>query len=349
MLMKNQKNRQKHFGKALMWLACVLTVTAAAAGSGASVPPTPPEQAIFPGQCSPRISHDIIEAYDHALKRDYDTAREIVLKLGRDIPQDPAGPTGEMVLYQVMMLENEDYQYDAQFRDAARRADEACKFFSENAKRNDWYFTILGASNGIQGIYFLRRSEYFDAFMPGLRGLQYMQTASKMDENNWEARMGIGLFLYYRSAFASLVPGAWEDQRKKGIEEVELAGKNRAYLNEVSRIALYYIYVNEKNFDKAKEYMDALIAERPYFVIFYQLAGRAMIEKGDLDAAYDYFDKMREIDPTLYLPYFKLGEISMKRHRKKEARKWFEEFFNVLGDRESVHRKPAEKYMKQLK
>lgn len=314
----------------------------------ATAPQAPPEQAIFPGQADPKVSAAIITTYNHALRREYKEARGILMKLGHDLPNDPAGPTGEMVLYQVMMLENDDYEMDAEFRDAARRAEAASIRFAQTAPKNDWYYTILGASWGIQGIYYLRRDEYLNAAMPGLRGLYLMQTAAKMNPENWEARMGIGLFLYYRSAYASLVPGPWLDQRKKGIAEVEVAGKRRQYLSEVSRIALFYIYVNERQYDRALSYMAELIAERPYYVIFYQLAGRAMMVKGDLAAAHNYYKKMNEIDPALYFPYFILGKISMEMGKNDEARKWFTQFFAVLGNRKSSHRKPAEKYMKEL-
>jgi len=314
----------------------------------ASAPQAPPGQVIFPGQANPTISAGIITAYGHALRREYREARRIVIEMGRDFPDDPAGPTGEMALYQVIMLENDDYNMDAEFRDAARRADEASRRFARLAPKNDWYYTILGASWGIQGIYFLRMDEYLNAFRPGIEGLRNMQKAANMSAENWEARMGIGLFLYYRSAYASFIPGQWLDQRKKGIAEVEAAGERRQYLSEVSRIALYYIYVNEKQYDRALSYMDSLIAERPYFVIFYQLAGRAMIAKGDLPAAYNYYKKMHEIDPTLYFPYFKLGEIFLMMGKNDDAKMWLTRFFKVLGNRPSAHRKPAEKYLREI-
>lgn len=310
--------------------------------------PAPPDQVLFPGQAEPEISSGFLSAYEHALSREYGRAREICAKLTRDFPNNPTGPTGEMVLYQVMMLENDDFEFDAEFRLAAGRVEAAAKHFAENAPKNDWYYTLLGAAYGIEGIYYLRRDEYLNAFTPGVKGLYYMQAAAKMNPENWEARMGIGLFLYYRSAFARYFPVPWAQDREKGMAEVEAAGQNRSYLREVSRIALFYIYMNEKNYDRSRSYMDGLIAKRPSYPVFYQLAGWSMTAKGDYKAAYNYYMKMHRIDPKLYLPYYKLGQCAMRMERKEEAKKWLTQFFRVLGDRESRHKKNARKYLDEL-
>lgn len=315
---------------------------------GASAQELPSDQVIFPGQADPRVSAAIIAAYNHALKREYFSARALCLQMERDFPGDPSGATGEMVLYQVMMLENDDYEFDAEFSSAARKAEaDSLKFFDAGSL-NDWSYTLLGAAWGVQGIYYLRRDEYWDGLTCGARGLYYMQTAADRNPNNWEARMGIGLFLYYRSAYASLLHLPWFDQRKRGIAEVEMAGQKRKYLNEVSRIALYYIYMNEKDYDRARAYMDGLIAERPYFVIFYQLAGRAMIYKGDYLDAYNYYLKMQTLDPRLYIPYYKLGECALKMGKKAEAQKWFDQFLQVLGARQTPYRAKAQQYLREL-
>jgi tetratricopeptide (TPR) repeat protein len=310
---------------------------------------TKPEQAIFPGQAEPELSRLIMGAFDLALSRDYEGAKKKCVELGDILPENPAGPTGEMVLYQVMMLENDDYEYDAEFRDAARRSIERADIFVDKAEKNDWYYTLLGATWGIQGIYYLRQDEFLTGLYYGVKGLYYMQVAEDMSDENWEAKLGIGLYVYYRSAFASFIPIPWLDQREKGIEMIKASGENREYLEEVSRIAMVIISLTEKRYDDARSSMDKLIEERPYFPVFYQFAGRAMTEKGDYETAFEYYDRMREVDPKLYLPYFKMGECSMQMEKNEAAKKWFNKFFEVLSGRDCVYKKKAEKYLKDLK
>jgi tetratricopeptide (TPR) repeat protein len=224
----------------------------------------------------------------------------------------------------------------------------ADRYMEKAPKKNDWYYTLLGATWGIQGIYFLRRDEYASGAYYGVKGLYYMQTAEQMNEKNYEARLGIGLYLYYRSAYSRFIPIPWLDQRAEGIKMVKEAGEHRPYLSEVSKIALFYIYNNEKDYDTAFKYIHELIGVRPDFPIFYHFAGRALMNKGDFQDAEGYYLRMSRIDPTLYFPYFQLGVCELNLGHKAEAQKWFEKFFAVLGGRQSVHRAPAEKYIKQL-
>jgi tetratricopeptide (TPR) repeat protein len=320
-----------------------LLLTIAAAGA------EPRPQAIFPGQAEPEVSAGILHAYDHALRREYKEAKSVCAELGRRFPQSPAGPVGEMVLYQVMMLENDDYQYDREFRDAALRSETAAEAFAGTAPKNDWYYTLLGAAWGIEGIYYLRQDEYLEGVLRGLKGLNHMQQAAKRNPENWEAQLGIGLYLYYRSAYSAFIPLPGLDQRRQGITMVAEAGRRRPYLHEVSWIALYYIYLNENDYDRARSYMDALIVERPDFPIFYLLAGRAMLAKPDYRAAAAYFESIRRLDPGLYISYFRLGECALHSGRKDEARSWFQRFERMPGARRSRFYGQAESYLSDLR
>ncbi len=303
---------------------------------------------IFPGQLDPGLIALMIEAKEHALNREYDKAMQACEKLERDYPGNPAGPTGKVTLYQVMMLENDDYSYDEELRDAAELADQRLEIFMDTAPKNSWYYTLAGACQGIQGIYFLRRAEYFKAVSLGLPALINMQTAAKMDPDNWEARMGMGLYIYYRSAFAKLLPIPWMDQREKGLMEVVDAGKNREYLSEIARIAEYYIRINEREYDNCRAIMDQLIEEKPHMVIYFQLAGRAMFEKGDFNEAIKYYDAQRKIDSTLYLPFFRLGECYYKLDEYKKAEQNFAMFMKRVGDSKNDYRDGALDYLKQI-
>jgi tetratricopeptide (TPR) repeat protein len=303
---------------------------------------------IFPGECSPEISYAILRAYDHALSREYDDARRICEDMEIRFPFHPAGSAGLMTLYQVMMLENDDYSYDEELKAAAVRNQAAIEKFLQTAPRNSWYYTLCGASWGIQGIYYLRQDEYWAAFIRGLRALRFINKAVEIDPENREARMGLGVYLYYRSAYSYFIPVFFPDRREEGIREVERAGEEREYLHEVSRIALYYIYLNEKDYDKSVAYMEALIAERPEFVVFYQLAGRAVFEKGDYEAAIRYYESIHEIDPSLYLPLFKLGQCYFKLGQDDKAKAYLERFLETARNPRGDYIKSARDYLHQI-
>jgi len=339
--------RTRTIAATLAVLLAVIMVRLPAGGSDIISPS--PDQVVFPGQAPRAVSEGVLTAYDQTLSRKYNDALDTCREMGALLPESPAGPTGEMVIYQVMMLENEDYAWDSEFRDAADRAVSRAKVFAENAPRNDWYYTMLGAAWGIQGIYYLRQDEYLSGLYYGVRGLNHMQKAHEINPENWEAAMGVGLYLYYRSAYSRFIPLPWLDQREKGIELVRKAGENRPYLFEISQIALYYIYMNEEDYDRARSYITPLIEERPDFPVFHHFCGRAMLAKGDLDEAAQHYTDMHEVDADLYLPYYKLAVIRHRQGMDEEAREWLEGFFKTLGDRDSIYRDDARDLMTRIR
>ena len=332
----------------MVLIVCLAASAGAYAGEDPDHSDSPERNALFPGQLDPRISDAVLQAYDLTLTRRYDEALAVCEELSREFPKEPTGPAGLMVIRQVMMLENEDYRYDDEFQEAVERTNEVMAVFEKEAPKNDWYYTIMGAAWGIEGIYYLRKGEYLQGLFRGVRGLNYMRIAERRNPRNWEARMGIGLYLYYRSAYASFIPVDWLDRRAEGIAMVKSAGQNRAYLEEIGNIALFYIYTNEEDYDRAFKYIDALIEERPDFPIFYQFAGRALYEAGRFEEARQYYRRMSEVDPELYYPYFRLGECELALGNDAAARRQFVMFLETLGERESVHREPTENYLRKL-
>ena len=303
---------------------------------------------IFPGECRPEISDAIIRAYNHALNREYEASRKICEQLERDYPDHPAGSAGMMALFQVMMLENEDYSYDAELKAAAIRNQEAVDKFLETAPKNSWYYTLTGASWGIQGIYYLRRDEYLMAFYRGINALRFLNKALAINPDDWEARMGLGVFLYYRSAYSSFLPFLFPDQRAEGIREVEQAGVERPYLHEVSQIALYYIYLNQKDYGRCLAIMEGLAKQRPEFVIYYQFGGRAMMVKGDDRGALTYYRRIHELDPSLYLPLFKMGECHFRLGDDVPSKTYLERFLKEARSPDPSYTDSARDYLHRI-
>ena len=303
---------------------------------------------IFPGECEPQISDAILRAYDLALDRKYEAAKQICENLERDYPDNPAGSAGLMTLYQVMMLENDDYSYDAEMRKAAVRNQAAIERFLKSAPKNAWSYTLVGASWGIQGIYYLRRDEYWLGFYRGINALRYLRVALEINPDDWEARLGLGIFIYYRSAYASFIPLFFPDQRAEGIREVKQAGRHRPYLHEVSRIALYHIYLNQKDYDRGLAIMEELLAERPQFVVYDQFAGRALMQKGDFQGALPYYRRLQEIDPSLYLPLFKIGECCFRLGEDAEARSYLQKFLEQTQNPDPSYVHSARSYLREI-
>lgn len=284
-----------------------------------------PNEPIFPGQAPAIVSETILEARDLTISRKYAEAERLLWKLVKKLPDDPSGSAGLMVLYEIRMLENEEPFLDAEMRRAIEINRKAIEKYKKSAPENSWYYTLIGASLGIEGIYFLWQNHFMDAGIRGYAAIQSMQKAREIDSQNWEARLGLGVYSYYRSVYSAKVPFLADaaDSAEKGIAEVKLARQNRVYLDETARIALCRIYFDAKKYDAAEKLADGLIEDYPKFPAFYLFAARGLFEEGRYVDALPYYEKVYDIDPTLSFAPYRAGVCLEKTGRKNEAADWY--------------------------
>jgi len=308
--------------KAVLILLIVSTLAGVALSTG---PPILLSEPIYPGMAPREVSDAVLEARELVIQRRYDEAEKLLWKLVEERPEDPVGATGLMVVYQVRMLENEEAFLDDEMQRVIELNNRALDRFRKNAPPNTWYYVLIGGSTGIEGIYHLWRDDYIPAGMKGFAAIQNMRKALDTDPDCWEARLGLGIFLYYRSAYASKAPFLPDsvDRREEGIREVGLGGKKRLYLDETARIALARIYFDAKQYDKSKEVADALIKQYPDFMVFHLFAARALFEASRFEEALPYYQTAYLIDLNLPFSAYRAGECLEEMGKMTEAVDWY--------------------------
>jgi len=318
--------RKLPYKKALFFSASLIPIIAAIAlMAPAQETLQLPREPIYPGQAPEEVSEAVFNARDMVIQRRYAEAEQLLWKFTRSHPDSPVGPTALMVVYQVRMLENEEFFLADEMRRVIELNRTALLKFRKVAPKNAWYYTLIGASLGIEGIYHLWRDDYVPAGLRGYAAIQDMQKALEADKSNWEARMGLGLYTYYRSVYALKVPflPASVDRREEGIAEVKLAGEKRAYLDETARIALCRIYFDGHRYDESKRVADGLIEDYPSFLVSYLFAAKACFGAGKFAEAISYYKKAYQIDPSLTFAPYRLGVCFQNIGRKDIAAKWF--------------------------
>ncbi len=316
---------RKYIPRAISLILVLSALGISAAVNSGEEPPRLPREPVYPGQAPADVSDTVLDARDLVMQRRYDEAERLLWKLTRSRPDDPTGPTALMVVLQIRMLENEENFLDAEMRRVIAINRSALEKFRQKAPRNAWYYTLVGASQGVEGIYHLWRDEYVPAGVRGYASIQSMKKALKVEPLNWEARLGLGVYMYYRSIYASKAPFLPDsmDRSKEGLREIELAGKKRLYLYETSRIALCRIHMDGKRWAEARKISDELIAQYPHFLIFYLFSARATFRAGNFRRALTYYEKAYRIDPSLPFAPYRMGVCNEKPGNLAEAARWF--------------------------
>jgi len=182
------------------------------------------------------------------------------------IAADPENHLGYFVAASVRLAIMHLYRtrrYDKEF---LALVDKAIKIGKKRSKRGGaWDYFFLGGAYGFRGDYKALHYNWVGAFADGWKGLQSLDRALQYDPNLYDAYYGFGLYHYWRSALAGVLRAVpfVGDERQKGIREIQLAIDRGQYSRVIATFSLVEIYYHEKEYKKALELNNSLMATYP--------------------------------------------------------------------------------------
>jgi tetratricopeptide (TPR) repeat protein len=197
----------------------------------------------------------------------------------------------------------------------------------------------LGVSHGIMGIYHVLTKNYFNAYIHGRKGKNYLQDAVKLDSTYYDAYIGLGIFHYY----VDLLPGVvkfvakilgFEGDREKGIQEILLTAHKGRYFRveaEFSYAALRYFLEGEQS--EGLAIFRELKQEFPRNPAVTLLIGYHYRRNGQVTSAISYFRQVPDIftdklPQITVMKYYNLGVCYFRLNEFDKA----EPYFNLLLD-----------------
>jgi len=220
----------------LLLLLCPLILNTAAAG-----------REITKCDILPGVELGIQERYDHAVIY-FDSLRNL-------FPDNPAPHFFLATIWQTKMMDFETEKWRVLF---LAEIDSTIKL-SEKQLRQDpddpesrFY---LGSALSYKSFQLSREKKYLNALNLAIKGIHYIKQVIEQDSSFYDAYLGIGSYLYWRSYMTrkfSWLP-FFSDQRAKGIKLISLSFEK----GELSRWAalsnLAWIYIQEGRFKEAIE------------------------------------------------------------------------------------------------
>ena len=289
-----------------------------------------------------------LEAQDLVFKRDYPAAIESFKELEAKYPDSPTGVFGQMIIWQIMMFENFDMNHSSEYEAAEERF---MSFAGDNVEGGvpSWDLFLIGAGYGMRGFYYSKKDQWFRAVGSAIRAMQVLKRLAWEDPLYHDAYLGIGMYNYWRTVFTERfhLLSIFEDKRKEGIRQIELAAEKGKYSSKLARSNLAIIYSNERRHKEARKIIDEFLEAYPENIILRRISGRAYYAARKYDDAKDEFLRILKIDPTMTKSYYYLGMVyARKKGYKKEAREYFEKFLETKPEKMWVN--ATEKILKQL-
>ncbi len=236
-----------------------------------------------------------IDAIYNLKFQEADTLFAAVIRWG---PQHPIGYFFEAMTEWWRILCNfDDESQDDKFYAMLEKVISLC---DERLDKNPNDVTALffkGGAIGFRGRLRANRGKWVGAANDGLMALPIVQKAYKLDPNNYDILLGIGIYNYY----ADVIPDEYpfvkpfmvffpSGDRKKGLQQLEEAAQHAKYASvEADYFLMQNYFQYEKDFPKALAIATLLTKKFPDNPVFQRYLGRCYVALGRLGEANDVF------------------------------------------------------------
>lgn len=279
-----------------------------------------------------------MEGQKRIFERKYDSALQLFKNVQVEYPMSALGYFGEMAVYEVRMLEKEDFHLENEFMDAAKRGEQVVGKVRQLYEPSDLDLFFAGGFIGLEGFFKARHGWWWGAYTRGNISRQIFNTILKRNPNFIDAEFGLGMYTYWRSVFTNEIKSLpfFSDNRAEGIATVEKVAREGRLAKEMAHVNLGIIYFEEKRYADAIKVFEDYLARFPQNVLLHQFMGRVLLADKQYDRAIAEFKKIIALDPSINKSHYFIGTAILaeaKKERLPEAEKEFQIFLNVTTDR----------------
>lgn len=255
------------------------------------------------------IQTRLLEGQELLFKRDYDGALRIFRGLKDEYPDSPAGCFGEMAVFEVRMLEREDFHLAGELQGAAKDCKRRVDKIMQRYDPTPWNLFISGSLLGLEGFFKARRGEWWDAYVLGNQSRQLFRHVKQIDPNYIDADFGLGMYLYWRSVF---IKDLWflkifPDRRAEGIAIVESVAENGRFAKGLAKVNLAIAYYEERRYGDAGRILDEYVKRYPNNVILRRIYGKVLVAMKKYDSAIEQFRAILAEDKSFNKSHYFIG------------------------------------------
>lgn len=226
----------------------------------------------------------------------YFDAIQICEGIIQQYPDNPMGYLGAAVIYHGIMrnywINQYEHEFDSLLTIAIQKGEAAIKQYKDDA---ECYF-MYGGALGYRGLHRITKGQWFGAFLDGINGYKNLKKAYKLNNELYDAYLGLGLFYYWKSSKAKVFTflRLMKDEREKGIEFIKIAIEKGRFAPLEGQFKLIQIYYYEDRYDEA---YNECIAVQPRFSndpTWLYLMAKILDKKERYEEAQHYFQLLLE-------------------------------------------------------
>jgi tetratricopeptide (TPR) repeat protein len=278
----------------------------------------------FPDQ---QIHTKLTRGINNLVNQDYASAKKVFNLLKDERPELPLGN-----IYIAAAYIAEAYDYGKEYNEAVieenlSAARDKVKALVRKEGQNIWNKYYLALTEAYYSYYKALTGTWLTAITDGMDAVSAFEDCIKIDPSFYEAFIAVGAYKYWRSRkmeFINWIPFV-KDEKQVGIELLESSMKYASYNSYLASSTLMWIYIDQKEFEKAVTVADKALKDFPENRAFKWGKGRAYeeINKGGAIEIYreilNSFPKGEEtLVKEIWLKHL-MAQQYMKSGNKREA------------------------------
>jgi len=204
-------------------------------------------------QLTPEFVHGARQGLELIYLRNYPGALEHFGTMEKEYPGTGLGPVGRGLIYQALMLENFDFDYEPQYEVAWSQAKSELTEALEVPGNDAWENFLLVGVVGVEAIHSTRRYNYVGALTKAIEAMRYLERCKELAPDFPDLVLADGINNYWRSVVAlntKLIPDG-EDKRAEGINQMKYVETHGVFVGAPTTLALTFTYLEERDIKRA--------------------------------------------------------------------------------------------------
>ncbi len=246
----------------------------------------------------PEIDEKIQQGISFIYNLEFGKADQQFAEVVKIRPDHPVGYFFQaMTEWWRILIDLDNESRDKRFFEMLEKVIEMCEQRLDKDPNDVTALFFKGGSVGFRGRLRANRGSWLGAAKDGVVALPIVRKAFELDPRNYDVMLGIGIYNYYaeivQKEYPLIKPLMWffpSGDKKKGLEQLELAAQNAKYANiEATYFLMQNYFSYEKEFGKALDLAKKLHEMFPRNPVFHRYLGRTQVRLGYWAEAYRIF------------------------------------------------------------
>jgi tetratricopeptide (TPR) repeat protein len=248
---------------------------------------------------NPEFVHDVRAGLEKLYLRDYRGCRTYFEEVEAKWPGSAIAPVMDVIVWQALMLENFDFQYDSQYITSSRRAREALATALAAPGNEGWEHFLMAGIVGIEAIHTMRKEKYLAALSLTFEAMEHVAQSKQASPDFVDLKLADGMYHYWRSVItmsSSVLPD-FGDYRAEGIAEMAEVEANGVFLSPAATLSLAFVFIEERKLKSAHTATLRNARAYPDNVINNLVLGQVQTYLRRYDRALETYDRITAVSP----------------------------------------------------